>query len=600
MQATEVLNRVFGYDSFRGRQREIIDHIIAGRHALVLMPTGAGKSLCYQIPGLVRSGTAIVISPLVALMQDQVNALSELGVRAACLTSMQDADQRRDIEQSALAGDLDFLYVAPERMLTPYFLGFMTRLNISLFAIDEAHCVSQWGHDFRPEYLELSVLQERWPDVPRVALTATATEQTRHEIMQRLALQGGQEFVASFDRPNITYKVQEKKNANQQLLKFITTNHLGETGIVYCSSRKKTESIAEMLQKEGINALPYHAGLPQQTRELHQSRFQLEDDLIIVATVAFGMGINKPSVRFVAHVDMPKSIEAYYQETGRAGRDGLPAEAWMVYGLQDVITQKRMIDQSDADDLFKRNSLRGLNAMLGLCETVTCRRQIVLRYFGQDCKPCGACDNCLTPPRLWDATVAAQKVMSAVYRLYKEYGQRFGSGYLIDILTGKTTDRITDNRHDTLSVFGVGKDLTATQWRSVIRQLVIREYFITDAEGYGTLALTEKSVPVLKGEETVEMRELIRDSKNTMPSRRVNLPPFTEKQNALYERLKKWRRELAFSHKVPAYFILNDQTLQQIVLNEPQNLDELSHISGIGDHKLNRYGEQIIELVAAQ
>jgi len=471
-RALSVLQRVFGYETFRGEQQAIVEQVIAGGDALVLMPTGGGKSLCYQIPALVRDGVGVVVSPLIALMQDQVDALTELGVRAAFLNSSQDWRAAREVEQAFVAGELDLLYVAPERLLTERCLDLLARGRIALFAIDEAHCVSQWGHDFRPEYLGLSLLHTRWPEVPRIALTATATAQTRNEIAERLQLDAAPHFVASFDRPNIRYRIVEKKDVRRQLLAVLQGEHAGDAGIVYCLSRARVEELADFLCNQGLTALPYHAGLPGTVRAANQARFLREDGLIMVATIAFGMGIDKPDVRFVAHVDLPKSVESYYQETGRAGRDGLPATAWLAYGLQDVVQLRRMIDDSQGDEAHRRRQVAQLDAMLGLCETVACRRQRLLAYFDQTIPPCGNCDTCLTPPQSWDGTVAAQKLLSAVYRLDKERGQRFGAGHLIDILRGKATERVRQYRHDSLSVFGVGADLTEQRWRSVLRQLL--------------------------------------------------------------------------------------------------------------------------------
>ncbi|HUH39954.1 MAG TPA: DNA helicase RecQ, partial [Castellaniella sp.] len=502
----ETLRQIFGYDSFRGEQQHIIEHVVGGGDALVLMPTGGGKSLCYQIPAIVRPGTGVVISPLIALMQDQVDALLELGVRAAFLNSTQDAAEVRRVERAFLQGELDLLYVAPERLLTPRCLDLLERGRVALFAIDEAHCVSQWGHDFRPEYLGLSVLAERWPQVPRIALTATATDTTRTEIAQRLALQDAPQFVASFDRPNICYRIVEKHEVRHQLLDFIRAEHSGECGIVYALSRSRVEDTAEFLTQHGIQALPYHAGLDAGTRARHQARFLREDGVVMVATIAFGMGVNKPDVRFVAHIDLPKSIEGYYQETGRAGRDGLPADAWLAYGLQDVVQQRRMIDGSDGDEQHQRRQIHQLDAMLGLCETVSCRRHNLLSYFGQDTPSCGNCDTCLEPPVTWDGTVAAQKMLSAIYRLWRERGQRFGAGHLIDVLRAHETDRVRQFGHQSLSVYGVGADMSANAWRGVLRQLLALRLVTVDLEGYGTLALTDESRAVLKGERSLLLR----------------------------------------------------------------------------------------------
>ncbi|MDX3906633.1 MAG: DNA helicase RecQ [Pigmentiphaga sp.] len=595
-RALEVLSRVFGYDQFRGAQQDIVEHVIAGGDALVLMPTGGGKSLCYQVPALVRSGTGIVVSPLIALMQDQVDALTELGVSAAFLNSTQDYTRVREVERAFVAGELDLLYVAPERLLTERCLSLLERGRIALFAIDEAHCVSQWGHDFRPEYLGLSALHERWPGVPRIALTATATQATRHEIAERLGLHDARHFVSSFDRPNIRYRIVEKNEPRRQLLDFLKQEHPGDSGIVYCLSRARVEEIAEFLRGQGIDAMPYHAGLDAATRAANQARFLREDGVVMVATIAFGMGIDKPDVRFVAHVDLPKSVEGYYQETGRAGRDGLPATAWMAYGLQDVVQQRRMIDESNGDEAYKRRSGAMLEAMLGLCETVECRRVRLLQYFGEASGPCGNCDTCLEPPQAWDGTQAAQKILSAVYRLWKERGQRFGAGHVIDILRGKRTERIAQHRHDELSVFGVGADLSEKDWRNVLRQLIAQSLLTVDHDAYGTLALTEGSRSVLKGERTLMLRrESAKPARARESSRArspVNLPPEAE---ALFTALRAWRGEVARSHGVPAYVIFHDATLREIALAQPRSLDELGAISGVGARKLEAYGLEILD-----
>jgi len=602
-RALEVLQRVFGYESFRGEQQAIVEHVVGGGDALVLMPTGGGKSLCYQIPSLVRDGVGVVVSPLIALMQDQVDALTELGVRAAFLNSTQDWQTAREVEQAFVNGELDLLYVAPERLLTDRCLALLERGRIALFAIDEAHCVSQWGHDFRPEYLGLSMLHERWPDVPRIALTATATAATRAEIAERLALGEARHFVASFDRPNIRYRIVEKNEARRQLLDLIRAEHAGDAGIVYCLSRARVEDTAEFLCQNGVQALPYHAGLSASVRAQNQARFLREDGLVMVATIAFGMGIDKPDVRFVAHIDLPKSVEGYYQETGRAGRDGLPATAWLAYGLQDVVQQRRMIDESPGDDAFRRRLGAHLDAMLGLCETVDCRRQRLLAYFGQRIEPCGNCDTCLEPPQAWDGTVAAQKVLSAVYRLWKERGQRFGAGHIIDVLRGKVTERVTQYRHDALSVFGVGQDLSEKAWRGVLRQLLANGLLAVDNDGYGTLALTEDSRAVLKGERTLMLRREPerpargRGAAPRKPAAAVELPAESQ---GLFEALRAWRGEIARSHGVPAYVIFHDATLREIALARPESLDDLGHISGVGARKLEAYGADILAAVARQ
>jgi len=600
-RALHFLEHVFGYDSFRGDQAEICEHVVNGGDALVLMPTGGGKSLCYQIPALVRDGVGVVVSPLIALMQDQVDALLELGVKAAFLNSTQDWREAREVEQDFLEGRLDLLYVAPERLLTDRCMQMLDRGRISLFAIDEAHCVSQWGHDFRPEYLGLSMLHERWPDVPRIALTATATADTRVEIVQRLALEDARQFVSSFDRPNIRYRIVEKNEARKQLLDLIRTEHAGESGVVYCLSRARVEDTAEFLCAQGVNALYYHAGLPPAKRAEHQSRFLREDGIVMVATIAFGMGIDKPDVRFVAHIDLPKSVEGYYQETGRAGRDGLPATAWLAYGLQDVVQQRRMIDESPGDEGYKRRLGQQLDAMLGLCETVQCRRVRLLAYFGQTTTACGNCDVCLDPPQAWDGTVAAQKVLSTVYRLWKERGQRFGAGHIIDVLRGKVTERVSQSSHDQLSVFGVGADLSDKAWRGVLRQLLAQGFLSLDHEGFNTLTLTESSREVLKGERQLMLRR--ESEKETRASRgttrpkaaRIELPAEAQ---PVFEALRAWRGEVARSHGVPAYVIFHDATLREIALAQPDSLDELGEISGVGARKLEAYGQDILHRVA--
>ncbi|CAM3468374.1 DNA helicase RecQ [Bordetella sputigena] len=601
-RALEVLRRVFGYESFRGEQQAIVDHVIQGGDALVLMPTGGGKSLCYQVPALVREGTGVVVSPLIALMQDQVDALTELGVRAAFLNSTQDWRVAREVERAFLDGELDLLYVAPERLLTDRCLDLLDRGRIALFAIDEAHCVSQWGHDFRPEYMGLSLLHERWPQVPRIALTATATAATRAEIAQRLALDEARHFVASFDRPNIRYRIVEKNEVRKQLLDLISNEHAGDSGVVYCLSRARVEETAEFLCNNGVQALPYHAGLGATVRAANQSRFLREDGIVMVATIAFGMGIDKPDVRFVAHIDLPKSVEGYYQETGRAGRDGLPATAWLAYGLQDVVQQRRMIDESPGDDVFKRRLGQQLDAMLGLCETVECRRVRLLAYFGQQIGPCGNCDVCLDPPQAWDGTVAAQKVLSAVYRLWKERGQRYGAGHIIDILRGKTTDRVNQYGHQTLSVFGVGADLSDSAWRGVLRQLLAQGLLTVDHEGYGTLALTEASRAVLKGERQLMLRrespKAARAAKSAGTRGRAPAVELPADAQPVFEALRAWRAGVARNHGVPAYVIFHDATLREIALARPGSADELGGISGVGARKLEAYGDEILECVA--
>jgi ATP-dependent DNA helicase RecQ len=600
----QTLQRVFGYQDFRGDQREIVDHVVAGGDALVLMPTGGGKSLCYQIPALVRPGVGVVISPLIALMQDQVDALQALGVRAGFLNSTQDLTTRRKVESAFVAGELDLLYLAPEALRSGSVLPLLERGTIALFAIDEAHCVAQWGHDFRPDYLALSVLHERWPEVPRIALTATATATTRAEIASRLNLGAARPFVSGFDRPNIQYRIVAKQEPRKQLLNLLRGEHAGDAGIVYCLARDSVEKIAEFLVANGISALPYHAGLEAETRALHQSRFLREDGLVMVATIAFGMGIDKPDVRFVAHLDLPKSIEGYYQETGRAGRDGQPATAWLAYGLQDVVQQRRMIDTS-ASDAQRRRVLSGhLDAMLALCETVQCRRAYLLRYFGQSTGPCGNCDTCLEPPQSWDGTVPVQMLLSTVLRLQRERNQRFGAGQCIDILLGRKTDKVSQFRHHELSVFGVGTDLSETEWRAVVRQSLAQGLLAVEGD-YGTLALTEASDEVLDGRRSVNMRrDPIRNKVAKAPAaRRATTAPAATDLPAealvVFERLRVWRSNTAKEQGVPPYVIFHDSTLRQVALEAPETLTELAGISGIGETKLQRYGEQVLEALAA-
>jgi len=592
-----LLRDVFGHAQFRDAQARIVDTVTSGNDVLVLMPTGGGKSLCYQVPSLLREGTGIVISPLIALMQDQVAAMTQLGLKAAFLNSTLDAAAARKVEQALTDGSLDLLYVAPERLTTPRCLDLLARSRIALFAIDEAHCVSQWGHDFRPEYLQLSVLHERFPGVPRIALTATADPQTRSEIIARLALQDAQVFVSSFDRPNIRYTIVDKNNPREQLLRFLREEHPGDAGIVYCLSRRKVDETAAWLNEQGISALPYHAGMDAATRAEHQARFQREDGIVIVATIAFGMGIDKPDVRFVAHLDLPRSIESYYQESGRAGRDGLPADAWMTYGLADVVQQRRLITLSDASDAFKRVAGAKLDALLGLCETATCRRVRLLSYFGEHSEPCGNCDTCIQPPQTWDATDASRKALSAVYRT----GQRFGAVHLIDVLRGKAAERITRWGHDKLNVFGIGAELDETGWRNVFRQLIALGLIESDYNAHGALKLTDASRPVLKGEQRVPMRHLSTGKKSgrkTTP-RSTGEVDLSAADNALLERLKEWRRSEAQTQGVPAYVILHDSSLAEIAGTRPNSPDALARIGGIGAKKLERYGAALIDLVAA-
>ncbi|MGW4756382.1 DNA helicase RecQ [Streptomyces chartreusis] len=610
-EALATLHRVFGYEAFRGEQEAVIEHVVAGGDAVVLMPTGGGKSLCYQIPSLVRPGTGVVVSPLIALMQDQVDALRALGVRAGFINSTLDFDERRVVEAEFLAGELDLLYLAPERLRLDATLELLSRGKISVFAIDEAHCVSQWGHDFRPDYLSLSLLGERWPDVPRVALTATATRATHQEITQRLNMPTARHFVASFDRPNIQYRIVPKADPKKQLLSFLKDEHAGDAGIVYCLSRKSVEATAEFLARNGVEAVPYHAGLDAGTRAAHQSRFLREDGLVVVATIAFGMGIDKPDVRFVAHLDLPKSVEGYYQETGRAGRDGLPSTAWMAYGLNDVIQQRKLINSGEGDEAFRRRAASHLDAMLALCETAQCRRGQLLAYFGQDAEPvgCGNCDTCVTPPETWDGTVAAQKVLSTVVRLQRERGQKFGAVQIVDILLGRRTAKVIQFDHDQLSVFGIGEDLGEGEWRGVVRQLLAQGLLAVEGE-YGTLVLTEASGSVLRREREVPLRK---EPKKPATSRsgsgsggrgekkaKAAAAELPQELVPAFEALRAWRAEQAREQGVPAYVIFHDATLREIVTVWPASVRELGSVSGVGEKKLATYGEGVLEVLVSE
>jgi ATP-dependent DNA helicase RecQ len=591
LNAGKVLQEVFGYPEFRGHQAEVIDHVAGGGDAVVLMPTGSGKSLCYQIPALLRDGVGVVVSPLIALMHDQVAALHELGVRAAFLNSTLTGAQAAEVEARTRRGELDLLYVAPERLLMPRCLDLLAQSRLALLAIDEAHCVSQWGHDFRPEYLQLDVLRSRFPGVPRIALTATADAQTREEILARLELGDARVFVSSFDRPNIRYRIVEKDDARRQLVDFIRAEHAGEAGIVYCLSRKKVDETAAALQSQDIVSLPYHAGMDADSRRRHQERFQREDGIVMVATIAFGMGIDKPDVRFVAHLDLPKSVEGYYQETGRAGRDGLPADAWMAYGLQDLVQLRRMIDESPAGEAQKRVQAAKLDAMLGLCETAECRRVRLLGYFGEAAAPCGNCDTCLDPPATFDGTLAAQQLLSCVYRT----GQRFGAMHVIDVLRGESTEKVAQRGHDKLTTFGIGAERSAREWRAIVRQCIALGLLEVDHEAYGALRLAGESRAVLKSERNVMLRAW-REPKRAARTRGTG-EALAGPAQALFERLRAWRVEAARRHGVPAYVIFHDATLRDIARTRPASLEALRGISGIGTKKLEAYGEDIVGLV---
>lgn len=601
-----VLQEVFGYDAFRGEQAEIIEQVVGGGDAVVLMPTGGGKSLCYQIPALLREGTGVVVSPLIALMSDQVAALEAVGIRAAYLNSTLEPYEAQEVERQLLAGDIDLLYMAPERLILSRTVELLKRAPIALFAIDEAHCVSQWGHDFRPDYMGLSVLADAFPDVPRIALTATATRATHQEITERLRMENARHFVSNFDRPNIQYRIESKDRAKDQLLRLIQSEHPGEAGIVYCMSRKSVESTAAWLGARGVDAMPYHAGLDAAVRRDTQMRFLREEGIVVVATIAFGMGIDKPDVRFVAHLDLPKSIEGYYQETGRAGRDSMPATAWMAYGLGDVVNQRRMIDQGDGSDLHKRNARSHLDAMLALCETTDCRRVQLLRYFGQDSEPCGNCDTCLNPPKVWDATVPAQKLLSTLIRLQRERGEQFGSGKVFDILLGRSNERTEASRHQELSVWGIGQDLSEREWRSVLRQLLARR--VVEAVGdFGVLVPGPEAGPVLRGEGTLEL------AVDRAPTARANgrarsgggsghsraADTLDEAAKETFEALREWRTSVAKEKQIPPYMVFSDATLVGIVEAAPASTAQLSGISGVGAKKLAEYGDAVLEVLGS-
>ncbi|MEY4713593.1 MAG: putative ATP-dependent helicase [Pseudomonadota bacterium] len=612
-----VLREVFGYEQFRGPQAAIIDHVCAGGDALVLMPTGGGKSLCYQVPAIVRQrrgqGITVVVSPLIALMHDQVGALHEAGVEAAFLNSTLSGEEANAVEKRLLRGEITLLYAAPERVTTPRFLAQLDSLHersqLALFAIDEAHCVSQWGHDFRPEYRALTVLHERYAGVPRVALTATADALTRQDIIERLQLEDAGQFVSSFDRPNISYTIVEKQDATRQLVRFIDTDHAGEAGIVYCQSRKRVEEIAQTLCDEGVTALPYHAGLDAAVRQRHQDRFLREEGIVMVATIAFGMGIDKPDVRFVAHLDMPKNIEGYYQETGRAGRDGLPAAAWMAYGLQDVVNQRRMIDESPAGEDFKQVMRGKLDALLGLAEATDCRRVRLLGYFGEESQACGNCDNCLSPPKVWDGTDAARKLLSTIYRVQQASGIAFGTGHIMDIVRGKATDKVKQFGHDRVSTFGIGAAFSEGQLRGVLRQLIAVGAAAVDGQAFNTLRLTEGSRAVLRGEQAVRLREAIAAPPSARSRRTPSAKPaaaaaavaagLTDAGQARYAALKAWRAEVAREHNLPAYVIFHDATLAAIAALDPHSLQDLQTVSGIGAKKLEAYGQEVLRVVGS-
>jgi len=597
-KARQTLIQIFGFDQFRDPQQQVVETLLEGRDAMVVMPTGGGKSLCYQLPSLVRSGTGIIVSPLIALMQDQVSALSLLGINAGCLNSSIDFEQLQQTENQLINGEIDLLYIAPERLLQPRTLALLARAKIALFAIDEAHCVSQWGHDFRPEYLQLGLLAERFPTVPRIALTATADARTREEMIERLHLQNARVFIKGFDRPNIRYRIAQKDSAKDQLLSFIRSEHANDVGVVYCMSRKRVEETAAWLVEKGFNALPYHAGLTPQLRQHNQHRFLTEESIIMVATIAFGMGIDKPNVRFVAHLDLPKSVEAYYQETGRAGRDGLAANAWMVYGLQDVIFQRQMLESGQAAADQKQIERQKLEALLGLCEITSCRRRALLSYFGEPNHPdCGNCDNCLEPVEVWDGTDVARKALSAVYRS----GQQYGVNAVVDILRGDSTDRSRQKGHEKLSTWGIGKELDRTSWRSVFRQLVARGFLHVSADSYGGLYLSESCRALLKGEAEIELRRDVRPQKRVSKTTGVSRKPESQlagQDYTLWEALRSCRRALAEAQDVPPYVIFHDATLMEMVERKPLTSVQLRRISGIGDRKLEQYGEAFLEVIS--
>ena len=604
--ATEALQQVFGYNSFRGFQQEVVETVVRGEDALVLMPTGGGKSLCYQIPALLRDGVAIVVSPLIALMHDQVDALEELGVRAAYLNSTLLPEEAAEVRSQVRRGEIDLLYVSPERLLMSSMLAFLNELRISLFAIDEAHCVSIWGHDFRPEYSKLSILKETFPQVPRIALTATADQKTREEIVEKLLIEP-KKFIASFDRPNIFYRIVDKHNVKEQVAHFIRTEHPGECGVVYCLARSTCEDVCEFLQARGVRAVFYHAGLTAEERAARLALFQREDDVVMVATIAFGMGIDKPNVRFVAHVDMPKSIEGYFQETGRAGRDGLPSDAWMAYGLRDVVSQRRFIEQSDADELYKQLSTQKLDAMLGLAEACDCRRVRLLAYFGEKSEPCGKCDNCVNPPEIWDATLAAKKLISCIWRIQQKSGTSFGAKHVIDVLVGKETDRVLSCGHNSLSTWGIGKDLNDQQWRAVLRQLIARHVVWVDAERRNVLRLGKLANDLLRGEIRVEVRRAVIDQPDgkkqraqAKASKDEMLAGLGAGARQIFEALRKWRLETARTLNKPPYVIFPDRTLAEIARRKPVTLDDMLGILGVGRRKLESYAEEIIEIVRAE